>query len=50
MRWIPGTLNIADALTKRNLATYELLNRTLAEGNLAVDVNSGYELYSATWK
>ena len=44
MRWI------ADALTKRNPSTYALLNRTLTEGTLAVNVSSGYVLDSETWK
>ena len=50
MRWIPGPQNITDALTKRNPSTYALLNRTLTEGTLAVNVSSGYVFDSETWK
>lgn len=32
LRWIPGTSNIADALTKRSMNLYKLLNRMCVEG------------------
>lgn len=34
MQWIPGTKNISDALTKRNLASYLLLNKVMISGAL----------------
>lgn len=34
MMWIPGTCNIADALTKRNLSSYQILNEVLINGYL----------------
>ena len=32
MMWIPGSKNIADVLTKRNLVAYRLLNDVLTSG------------------
>lgn len=49
LRWIPGKLNIADALTKRNVALYKVLNEVATTGKLLVDVDRGYELDSETW-
>lgn len=50
MRWIPGTSNPADALTKRNNETSTLLNDIIAGGSLLVRLESGYVLDSAKWK
>jgi hypothetical protein len=41
LSWIRGVLNVADGQTKFNLATWELLHRTLSTGLLQVDVLSG---------
>lgn len=49
MRWIPGTGNIADALTKRDKALYKKVNELCADGLLNVKLNSGYEVDSETW-
>lgn len=38
LQWIRGLLNIADALTKRNLATYKLLNLVLVRGSLKEEI------------
>jgi hypothetical protein len=40
LRWIRGVLNLADGQTKFNLASWELLHRTLSTGLLQVDVLS----------
>ena len=50
MRWIPGTDNPADALTKRNLSTYTVLNNIASTGMMCIDLNSGYCVDSTTWK
>ncbi len=50
LRWIPGHLNVADALTKRNLHLYEQLNNICTSGELSIDFNVGKELDSITWK
>lgn len=49
MRWIPGTINPADALTKRSPETRKLLNELLAGGTICMDLDSGYVHNSATW-
>jgi len=49
LRWIPGNINIADALTKRNIAMHRLLNKVAVDGSLCIDVDNGYELDSETW-
>lgn len=50
LRWIPGTENVADALTKRNLKLYRKLNEICANGRLTVDLSVGYSVDSDTWK
>lgn len=50
LRWIPGTENVADALTKRNLQLYKKLNKMCAEGRLTVDLSRGYTVDGDTWK
>jgi len=49
LRWIPGNINIADALTKRDLRMHRLLNRVMTTGILCIDLASGHELDSETW-
>lgn len=49
LRWIPGTANIADALTKRNIKMHRSLNLVATTGHLNIDLESGYELDSETW-
>lgn len=49
MRWIPGTLNLADVLTKRNLRTPKLPKKLLVEGSVCNDIKSGYIQDKATW-
>lgn len=49
LRWIPGKCNIADALTKRSVNLYKLLNRMCVEGLFLVDLDTGHALDSATW-
>lgn len=39
MIWIPGKLNIADALTKPNSSTTEMLQLAMYSGNLPIDFN-----------
>ena len=50
LRWIPGTMNIADALTKRNIQLYKMLNNVCASGKLNIEIDQGYSLASKTWK
>ena len=50
MRWIPGDINPADALTKRNPQTWKLLNEILSSGILCVNIESGYAVDSDLWK
>ena len=50
MRWIPGTINPADSLTKRNPNTFAMLNELVSTGIVCMDLGSGYALDSATWK
>lgn len=50
LRWIPGTENVADALTKRNLKLYRKLNEMCVSGRLTVDLSLGYTVDSDTWK
>lgn len=49
-KWIPGALNIADGLTKRNAALLRIINTTCATGELSIDMNAGYEVNSRTWR
>lgn len=50
LRWIPGTENVADALTKRNIKLYRKLNDMCAGGRLNVNLKLGYTVDSDTWK
>lgn len=38
LRWIPGILNIGDALTKYNMRSWELLTKVLSEGKLPLEI------------
>ena len=49
MRWIAGTLNVADALTKRSPTLITTLNDICSGGYLTIDINSGYSVDSAAW-
>lgn len=49
IRWIPGTENIADALTKRNLRLYKRLNHMCTEGIFDVDLKAGMKVDSTHW-
>ena len=50
MRWISADKIPSDALTKRNMKTWTLLNEILATGILCINVESGYAVNSQTWK
>ena len=50
IRWIPGTQNIADALTKRNFTLWKLLNNICTTGNIDPQLLKGQELDSADWQ
>ena len=50
LRWIPGTENIADALTKRNTKLYQTLNKICITGYLLTEIEHGHSLDSSTWK
>ena len=41
LRWIPGKVNPADALTKRNSSTAATLNEMVATGRLCIDYGAG---------
>lgn len=49
MRWIPGTVNPADALKKRTPNTSKLLNELTSGGLMCIDLRSGYALDSQSW-
>jgi len=49
LRWIKGSTNVADALTKRNIVLYRLLNDMCKDGQLHVNLDQGFELYSKDW-
>lgn len=49
VRWIPGTANYADALTKRNLPLSAKFNNMLTTGNWLVQENRGVALDFETW-
>ena len=38
MQWIPGVLNLADALTKRNLLMFRDLKRVAVEGKIGSEI------------
>ena len=50
LRWIPGNLNVADALTKRNIQLFEELNRIAATGKINFIIEHGYTPNSKNWK
>ena len=50
LRWIRGSDNVADALTKRNIVLYRLLNDICVDGTLHIALDQGYELDSHEWK
>lgn len=50
LRWIPGRINITDALAKRNFEMYEKLNIMCADGVLNVDLAEGVEIDGDSWK
>lgn len=49
LRWIKGSTNIADALTKRNVVLYRLLNDIFSDGCLHVNLDQGFQLSSQEW-
>ena len=49
LRWIPGKVNIADALTKRNPVMHRLLNRIANDGYLEFPPHDIKEVSSETW-
>ena len=49
LRWIPGTVNYADAMTKRNLRLNHQLTRMLQSGLWNLDYTHGAKLESARW-
>jgi len=50
MRWVAGTINPADALTKRNPGTTKLLNEMVSQGIVCMDLRSGFVHNSKTWQ
>jgi hypothetical protein len=40
LRWVRGILNVADALTKRNVESWRRLNRLLADGLFDIDLSN----------
>ena len=50
LRWIPGTENYADAMTKRNQRLNAKLTRMLQTGLWALDYSHGAKLDSAEWR
>jgi hypothetical protein len=40
LRWVRGFLNVADALTKRNVESWRRLNRLLADGLFDIDLSN----------
>lgn len=50
IRWVPGTSNIADALTKRNPLLWRMLNDISATGELDVKLLHGHALDGTDWK
>lgn len=50
IRWIPGTLNVAGALVKRNIVLHGKLNEICANGKLKVDLIEGMAVSGDTWK
>jgi len=49
LRWIKGSTNVADALTKRNVVLYRLLNDICSDGRLHLNLDQGFELNSRDW-
>ena len=50
MRWIPGRINVADALTKRSTALIMILNDICSSGYVDIDLDAGYSIDSAAWQ
>lgn len=50
LRWIPGTENYADALTKRSLRINDRLSEMLRTGVWELDFSRGAKLDSAEWR
>lgn len=50
LRWVQGSANIADVLTKRNPQMHTLLNRIMTTGKFAIPRHQTSVLDSATWK
>lgn len=48
--WIPGTLNTADALTKRGVSHSRKTNERFTDGHWSIDTSKGMMHYSRTWK
>lgn len=49
VRWLPGKLNMADALTKRNVVQWINLNRLLSTGLWETDMNAGKAHDGSVW-
>ena len=49
LRWIPGSVNISDALTKRNPTSHRLMNRICSSGILELPHHRSLELDSSEW-
>lgn len=50
MRWISGTINIADAVTKKSTTLFITLNNICSSGYLEMDFEAGYSIDSAAWQ
>eukprot|EP00177_Eucheuma_denticulatum_P007832 GFKZ01014258.1.p1 GENE.GFKZ01014258.1~~GFKZ01014258.1.p1 ORF type:complete len:1202 (-),score=97.36 GFKZ01014258.1:1881-5486(-) len=49
LRWIPGTENVADALTKRNMTLWRKLNDMIADGIFNVDIRKARTVDKEDW-
>lgn len=49
LRWVPGCVNIADALTKRNPFTRRLMSKVCSTGRLSLPTHRSLELDSSEW-
>lgn len=50
VRWIPGSTNFSDALTKRNLVMSKQLNEMISSGTWSIDLSSSCALDAENWK